>query len=487
MVKATSKHLEEWASPRTVIVFSLLFVVALWAAVSFWIVVARDERIATTRESLQQMNHAVEDQTRRQFRLANVILAVCAGWLEANPDRDPRSDPGFRRLLDDFRDRTAAIDVRLVTADGTEIDVLSDPPERLEKVADSDYFRGTPGRDGLFIGAPTRRQADDHLELPIARRVLAQAFPILVAVIDLGKLTPVYEKQRPKPGGVITLLRSDGTVLATAPDNPQLLGQPITGVTLPGAQLTPPVQPLVFEETTARQRRQFTSYSTLPDFPLSVMVSADYDAALAPWLKQTLWVIVLAIGVTLPLAVVSLRSLRLLRALANQDAELHYLATTDRLTGVSSRQHFVAAVEERLQGANGEQGPLSILLVDIDFFTRINDGYGHAVGDRALVSFAEAATACLRGADMIGRLGAGEFAMLLLDTDISAAIVVAERIRTATAGIAIPTDNGTVQFTVSIGASQACATDQSFDDLLKRAVEALQTARIGGPGQLAVV
>ncbi|MQM35173.1 MAG: sensor domain-containing diguanylate cyclase, partial [Candidatus Accumulibacter phosphatis] len=213
----------------------------------------------------------------------------------------------------------------------------------------------------------------------------------------------------------------------------------------------------------------------------------DYDAALAPWLKQTLWVIVLAIGVTLPLSVVALRSLRLLRALANQDAELHYLATTDRLTGVSSRQHFVAAVEERLQGANGEQGPLSILLVDIDFFTRINDGYGHAVGDRALVSFAEAATACLRGADMIGRLGAGEFSMLLLDTDISAAIVVAERIRTATAGISIPTDNGTVQFTVSIGASQACATDQSFDDLLKRAVEALQTARIGGPGQLAVV
>ncbi|MEF8732519.1 MAG: hypothetical protein V5B40_11625 [Candidatus Accumulibacter meliphilus] len=117
---ATSKHLEEWASPRTVIVFSLLFVAALWAAVSFWIVSARDERVATTRESLQRMTHAVEDQTRRQFRLAEVILAACANWLAADPDLDPASAPGFRRLLKDFRDHTAAtIEIRLLAADGT--------------------------------------------------------------------------------------------------------------------------------------------------------------------------------------------------------------------------------------------------------------------------------------------------------------------------------------------------------------------------------
>jgi diguanylate cyclase (GGDEF)-like protein len=488
MVKATSKHPEEWASPRTVIVFSLLFVAALWAAVSFWIVSARDERVATTRESLQRMTHAVEDQTRRQFRLAEVILAVCANWLAADPDLDPASAPGFRRLLEDFRDHTAAtIEIRLLAADGTAVAPLSDASEPLANVADSDYFRSTPAGGGLFIGAPTRRKPEGSSELPIASRLPTQAFPILVAVIDLSKLTTVYEKQRRKPGGVITLLRSDGTILARAPDDPRLLGQALTGVTLPGAQLLQKEQAVVLEESSDKQRRQFTSYSSVPDFPLLVAVSVAYDEALALWQKQTLWILMLATCVTVPLAVVAFRSLQLLRTLANQDAELQHLATTDRLTGVSSRQHFVAAFHAQLQQAEPAQRPLSILVVDIDFFKRINDGYGHATGDQALISFAEAATTCLRGADMIGRLGAGEFAMLLLDTDISAAIAVAERIRKAVADISIPTENGTVQFTVSVGASQASATDQSFEDVLKRAIEALQAARASGPDQLAVV
>lgn len=487
MVKASSKHLEEWASQRTIIAFSLLFGAALWTAVSFWIVSARDERIAATRESLQRMNHAVEDQTRRQFRLVNVFLAVCASWLEANPDLDPRSAPGFRRLLDDFRARTGgAIELRLLATDGTVIEPLSESSEPLANAADSDYFRGAKPNGELFIGTPTRRQADAHFELAIAIRLPAGAFPVLVAMIDLSKLTATYEKQRRKPGGVISLLRSDGTLLARAPDDPGLLGQPISGRTLPDTQGLQQGQSVVFEAGGDKQR-QFLSYSSLPDFPLLVTVSADYEEALAPWRAQTLWILMLAISVTVPLAVVAVRSLHLLRALANQDVELQHLAITDRLTGVSSRQHFVATFHEQLQNAKRTQAPLSLLLMDIDFFKRINDGYGHATGDQALISFAEVASSCLRDADMIGRLGAGEFAMLLPDTDIGAAIVVAERIRTAVADISIPTEDGTVQFTVSVAANQASDTDQSFDDVLKRAAEALHNARASGPNQLAVV
>jgi len=488
MVMASSKHLEEWANPRTVITFSLLFVAALWAAVSFWIVSARDERIAATQESLQRMNYAVEDQTRRQFRLVNVFLAVCANWLEANADLDPRSAPSFRRLLDGFRARTAgAIELRLLDQDGTAIGGFSDVSEPLANVADSDYFRGALASGELFIGTPTRRHADAHAELPVAIRLPTPAFPVLVAVIDLSKLTATYEKQRRKPGGEISLLRSDGTLLARAPDDPRLLGQALTGRTLADAQHLQPGQSVMFEASGDKQQRQFISYSSVPDFPLLVTVSADYDETLAPWRTQTLWILMLAIGVTVPLAVVAFRSLHLLRALANQGVELQQLAITDRLTGVSSRQHFVATFHEQLQNAKRAQTPLSLLLMDIDFFKRINDGYGHATGDQALISFAEVASNCLRDADVIGRLGAGEFAMLLPDTDISAAIVVAERIRTAVADISIPTEDGTVQFTVSVGANQTCDTDQSFDDVLKRAAEALRDARASGPDQLAVV
>ena len=489
MVK-TSRHLEEWASPRTVITLTMLFVVVLWAAVGFWVVSARHERMLTTSESLQRMNHAVEDQTRRQFRLVNVFLAACANWLEANPNRDPRSAPAFQRLIRGFRDRTGeAIDIRLLAADGGLFDVEAAATDPLANVADSDYFKNTPASGQLFIGSPTRARLEGHSELPVALRLSTSehAFPILVAAIDLGKLTAVYEKQRRKPGGVITLLRSDGMILARAPDAPQLLGQPISGAALPANALALQPGDALPEPAAGGERRQITSYSPVPDFPLLVMVSADYDDVLEPWLRQSLWVILLAVGVTVPLAVVAFRSLQLLRALASRDAALQHLATTDRLTGVSSRQHFVATLEEQLQRANREQMPLSVLLFDIDFFKRINDGYGHAVGDQALIAFAEVASDCLREMDLIGRLGAGDFAMLLPATRIDEAIGIAERVRAAIANVSIVTENGTVQFTVSVGASEASASDSSFDSVLKRATAALQGARSGGPDHVLVI
>ena len=489
MVEGSSKHPEEWARPRTVIVLTLLFLATLWAAVSFWVVSARDERIAATVESLRRMNHAVADQTQRQFRLVNVFLGSCANWLEANPGRDPRSDPGFQRLIEDFRRKTGeAIAIRLLAADGGVFDVLSATSVPLANVADRDYFKGTPSGGGLLIGSPERSRPDGPFGLPIAMRLATpgHAFPILLAVVDLSSLNTVYEKQRRKPDGVITLLRSDGTLLASAPEDPSLLGQPIADLSLAGAEVMQQTPLLVREETTGKQGRRFTSYSPVPDFPLLVSVSANYDEVLAPWWKQTLWLLLLAIGVTVPLAVIAFRSLRLLHALASRDAELQYLAATDRLTGVSSRQHFVQATERQLQRASSEHTPLAILLFDIDFFKRINDGYGHAVGDQVLISFAEVASGCLRGMDVIGRLGGGEFTMLLLDTDIKEAIVVADRIRQAIAEISIPTENGTVQFTVSVGACEACATDSSFDTVLKRAAEALHGARVDGPDHLVV-
>lgn len=492
MTKATSRRLEEWANPRTVIAFSLLFVIALWSAVTFWVVSARSERIAATSEALQRMNHAVEDQMRRQFRLVSVFLAACANWLEDNRDRDPRHDPGFRRLIEGFRSRTAeAIDIRLLASDGSAFDVLADAPAAaLPNVADRDYFLRAPTDGSLYIGDPKRHPSDDRPRLPVALRLAGpQDFPIVVAEIDLSKLSMVLERQRRKPGGVITLLRSDGTLLAMAPDDPSLLGRPIATPSPPttaSAEPAPQSPRVVLSEGSGGQRR-LSSLSPVTDFPLLVIVSADYDETLAAWLKQTLWIVILALGVTVPLAVVALRSLRLLQALASRDAELLHLATTDQLTGVSSRQHFVALVEEQLRRARQQQEPLSLLLFDIDFFKRINDGYGHGIGDQALIAFARAASKCLRDRDAIGRLGGGKFAMLLLGTASSESVAVAERIRHAVATISIPSENGVVQFTVSVGASQAGATDDSFDDLLRRATAALHAARSGGPDHLLVV
>ncbi|WP_313952441.1 diguanylate cyclase [Accumulibacter sp.] len=491
MVKATSNHLEKSASPRTVVVVTLLLIGALWTAIGVWAVSARHERIATTGQALQRMNHAVDDQTRRQFRLADVFLTASEHWLEGNPRRDPRTDPAFRKLIESFRARTGeTIAIRLIAPDGGMFDIGGKRAKPLANVADSDFFKGALPGENPFIGTPSPSQPDGHAELPVALRLQKPVgdWSMLVAVIDLTKLGAVYEKQLRKPGGTITLLRHDGTVLARAPTADQLLGQPFTGGPLPGTAQAPQASNVVVVEKKAGSHpKQITSYSSMPDFPLLVIVSADYDEALGPWQEQTLWVILLALGVTVPMAIVAYRSLLLLQALATRDEQLHHLATTDRLTGASSRQHFVETLEKLLRHSNRERSTLTILVFAIDFFKRINDGYGHAVGDQVLIQFAAVAKECLRGVDLLGRLSGGEFAILLPDTDAASSVLVAERIRQAIADISIPTENGTVHFTTSVGASQVSATDQSFDDVLKRAAEGLYGAKAGGHDHLVVI
>jgi diguanylate cyclase (GGDEF)-like protein len=490
-MRVTIRDLEDWVRPRTVTILTLILLAALWSVVIASAVSGRQASIASTGELLQRTGRAVEEQTHQQLRLTDVLLATAAHWLQANPGRDPRSDPAFRKLLEGFRARTGdSIDIQLLAIDGGVFDVLDKTPRPLPNVADSEYFKGALASKALFIGRPERSQRSGGHGLPIA---LSLPHPIhgiqmIVALVDLPTLIGKYEGQRQQAGGEITLLRSDGVVLARAPEDAPLLGQSIADGRLFGERLRqPPRTLLLLDGTSAGEKRAFVSYSPVGDFPLLIAVSEDYDEALLPWLKQTMWIVLLALGVTVPLTIVAVRSLRLLQALANRNAELQHLVTTDPLTGSSSRQHFVETLADELGRAQRQKSPLTLLLLAVDFFKQINDGYGHAIGDQVLIACAQAATGCLRSRDLIGRLGGGEFSILLPNTETREAIMVAERVRTAIARISIPTDNGTVEFAASVGASQARTEDRSIDDLLKRAATALHNAKAGGHDRVAVV
>lgn len=491
MVHETPRQVDEAAKPRTVIVLTLLLLGALWSVVIVSAVSARHASIAATTDLLQRMNRAVEEQTRQQFRLADTFLATCEQWLQANPDRDPLVDPAFRELLTGFRVRTGeSIEILLLAADGQVFDVLGEARRPLAEHADREYVEGAQTSDGLFVGSPTRNPLTGRPGLPIALSLHNPEHGIqtLLAVVDLAMLSRGYEEQRQKPGGTITLLRRDGTLLARAPEDRSVLGQSIAGEPLFREHLRQRPEGLVLlDKADDGETREFVSYASMRDFPLLILVSEEHDQALSSWLRQTFWMVLLALGTTIPLGVVAYRSLRLLQALANRSAELQQLATTDQLTGVSSRQHFLQALEEELGLARQGRLSLTVLIFEIDFFKRINDGYGHTVGDKVLTSFAVAANSCLRERDLLGRFGGGEFSMLLPDTAVEEALQVAEQVRSEIARIAIVTENGTVQFTASVGVSAASTDDNSLDDLLRRATKALHEASAGGHDRVAVV
>ncbi len=152
----------------------------------------------------------------------------------------------------------------------------------------------------------------------------------------------------------------------------------------------------------------------------------------------------------------------------------------DALTKVGNRAAMELALKRELCLTKRHNKPLSLLVVDVDHFKKINDSIGHHNGDRVLKHIASLIQETLRQTDQIFRFGGEEFVVLLSDTDLQAAMMVAERIRIAVefSFIKIP-EHGTVQATVSLGASSFSGED-SRESLFARADEALYKAKSTG-------
>ncbi|SMC16903.1 PAS domain S-box-containing protein/diguanylate cyclase (GGDEF) domain-containing protein [Andreprevotia lacus DSM 23236] len=169
------------------------------------------------------------------------------------------------------------------------------------------------------------------------------------------------------------------------------------------------------------------------------------------------------------------------------ESELQRRATTDSLSGLYNRAHFMETANQELARAQRYARPLSLLMVDIDHFKRINDTYGHDVGDKAIRALSDICRGVLRDVDLLARLGGEEFAALLPETPRAQAFNVAERLRLAIEANCIITDDGQeVRFTSSIGITELRANDPLVDDLLKRADTALYYSKHHGRNRVSI-
>jgi len=148
-----------------------------------------------------------------------------------------------------------------------------------------------------------------------------------------------------------------------------------------------------------------------------------------------------------------------------QQEHFETLAFTDALTGAVNRHQFNKVLAEEIYRANYDHQPLSILLLDIDYFKKINDSYGHGVGDEVLIMFYRACKDSVRNDDVVARIGGEEFVIILPKTNAQSAYQFAERLREKIQQLEIIIDEHTLKLTVSIGVSQwlnesfSCAAD----------------------------
>jgi diguanylate cyclase (GGDEF)-like protein len=162
------------------------------------------------------------------------------------------------------------------------------------------------------------------------------------------------------------------------------------------------------------------------------------------------------------------------------EEELEHTARTDPLTGLPNRRCFEDALAAEIAHAGRTGAALSLAIVDLDFFKRINDTFGHLVGDEVLRAAASTARVTVRGHDMPARIGGEEFAIMMPETNADEAEGVSDRVRAAMAGTPIRIQSGEL---LSVTASVGTATlkpGESATDLLARADAALYEAKTAG-------
>jgi diguanylate cyclase (GGDEF)-like protein/PAS domain S-box-containing protein len=170
------------------------------------------------------------------------------------------------------------------------------------------------------------------------------------------------------------------------------------------------------------------------------------------------------------------------------ELRLNQKATTDYLTGVNSRGHFMDLAELELNRALRYESALSLFMMDIDFFKQINDTYGHKVGDNVLKKLAEVCHATLRKTDIIGRVGGEEFAVLLPETSKDNAKKVAKHLRVAIEKLLVPLEDDIfpIDFTVSIGLTSLTPKVNKLEALLNLADKALYKAKKTGRNKVCI-
>jgi diguanylate cyclase (GGDEF)-like protein len=225
---------------------------------------------------------------------------------------------------------------------------------------------------------------------------------------------------------------------------------------------------------TAARRHLQSVASALVLLALALSVGLWLSAGAAPALPLLL----LLVGVLAALAILLRGPVR-----SYTDAlqtHLERLGGHDALSGLARRETFILLAEHLLAVERRYDRPAVLILADIDQFRRINNTRGYAVGDATLLAVARAIQEHTRAADVVGRIGGEEFAVLAPNTDLDAGVKLAEKLRSAVAALTVDAGEGEVTPTISLGIACFEGVDADLEALLSRADEALYEAKRQG-------
>ncbi|KLK92564.1 hypothetical protein AA309_12670 [Microvirga vignae] len=355
-------------------------------------------------------------------------------------------------------------------------------------VADRDYFKIHKENNhiGLYVSRPFKSKIrKDDFSIGISRRLShpdGSFEGVVMGSMPLSDIDQLFRDLSLGQEGTINLFRSDGILLTRHPFDASQVNQDFGG--------SPHVQRLLqgksgtFDSISPIDGvRRIISFERLDRYPLVLTVALSVDEIFATWRRKAL--VLGLITAALCSAVVGLTFLfqSELRRRTRAETKLRRIARTDDLSGLPNRRGFREAFEREWRQAIRAGSSLSLLYVDVDWFKSFNDRYGHGRGDEVLRTIAGTLDANIRRPrDVAARHGGEEFAVVLPETDLEGARMIAENIRKAILALGIVHEGSPYQLvTVSIGVASAKPSRGSNGSYLQEASDrALYEAKAAG-------
>ncbi|MDO8608018.1 MAG: ATP-binding protein [Phaeospirillum sp.] len=324
---------------------------ALWGFIGYWSWSQHQGVIASSTILLEQITSAAEEQTTRLFKHAETSLVVAKHWMADHPDQDPGQDPSFIALIDELRLLSSGLlDIRMVSKSGGLFYIPKRGAKPLADVSDRDYFKAQTNKKtrGFFIADPVISRVTSRWGIPVSIPIERSGgdIGVLFAAMELDRIAKTFEAERIKPDGAISIMRDDGTFLFRIPAGHNIIGRSIAGTDSWDKHISLALRGVYRSDGSAvGTPAKLVSFARLRDYPLYVTVTAEVDAILDPWRRET----IILTSITALITVVSLLLASwLLRAMkaeelaqqetrrAHRDAQMILDAAGEGICGVDS-------------------------------------------------------------------------------------------------------------------------------------------------------
>jgi diguanylate cyclase (GGDEF)-like protein len=463
---------------------------------------SRRHDLALAEVASSNLTRAMAQQAEDTFMKADLVLTSLADWIQMD-GYDASQLPHLQKT---FASRVQALHqlhgIFLFDQQGQwVITSFADLPHG-SGVSDREYFKFHQQNVSSLahIGPAIRSRENGEWIIPVSKRVNdknGNFQGVLLAGIKMAYFDQFFKSFSIDDQGAMFLALTDGTLLARRPFIESQIGTSVAQGAifqkhLPNANAGNAMINSVVDSTV-----RLYGYRQLEAYPLVVSAASSKDAILKDWYATAFQSSVIVALVVLGVGLFGWVFIHQVRDGGRIEADLRaaqealeLIATHDSLTGLANRRLFERALDIEFGRGARQASPLSLVMLDIDFFKRYNDTYGHVAGDHCLAEVARALkTCCHRKADLAVRYGGEEFAVLLPDTDIHGAMVIAEQIRRSVMDKNI-THSGspTGYVTVSLGCYSFVPTGRdSIEVFIQRADAALYQAKHSGRNRSAVL